>query len=188
MRRFFLSMLFVAVSSNASAAFTCEKIKDKATRVSCIEDRVAKENAEAAEKERTAPEANEKAAAAERKKDLDDFVQKAKRALTQNYKDPAGAQYTDLVVAESRVERALCGSVNGKNSYGAYVGARRFSVSWIGTTGPIIWNEFELTEKNRASSNVYIREKAAKLEASEDNLFKLSCLPSETVKVTKIEP
>lgn len=45
MRRFILMMVLAVVSNSAMAEFTCEKIKDKATRASCIEDRVAKDKA-----------------------------------------------------------------------------------------------------------------------------------------------
>jgi len=109
----------IGVATAASkAVFTCEKIKDKATRASCIEDRVENEKAEAADKEKA--------------NDLDNFVHKSKEALTRNYLDPSAAQFSNLLVVEDTKlkSRFLCGSVNGKNSYGGYIGALMFYVKW----------------------------------------------------------
>lgn len=56
MRRVILLMMLAIMSSsvNAESGFTCEKIKDKATRKSCLDDRVNNEKAAAAVKEREA--------------------------------------------------------------------------------------------------------------------------------------
>lgn len=43
MRKVILMMVLAIISNSARAEFTCEKIKDKATRVSCITDRIEKE-------------------------------------------------------------------------------------------------------------------------------------------------
>jgi hypothetical protein len=53
------------------------------------------------------------------------FVTCAKAALTESFKDPSSVQYQGLFVAGT-VMPVLCGQVNGKNSYGGYVGYRRF--------------------------------------------------------------
>lgn len=45
MRKVILMALLTFASSSAMAAFTCEQIKDRKTRKSCIEDRAEKENA-----------------------------------------------------------------------------------------------------------------------------------------------
>lgn len=52
------------------------------------------------------------------------FVAKAKYSLTLNFKDPASVRYRNLAVYRSidGKKLALCGEVNAKNSYGAYVG------------------------------------------------------------------
>lgn len=52
------------------------------------------------------------------------FVAKAKYSLTLNFKDPASVRYRNLAVYRqiNGKELALCGEVNAKNSYGAYVG------------------------------------------------------------------
>lgn len=187
MRRVILLLLLAGVSSNAAATFTCEKIKDKATRTSCIEDRVEKKKIEDAEKEKAAAAEKEQALEAEKNKELDDFVRKSKEALTKYYKDPASAQFTNLVVSDSGYQRTLCGSVNGKNSYGGYVGVKRFYVAWSGSSNPEIWNEFERTAKNRNSDYQPLRENALKIEAIESDLFKMKCEQSSTNTVTKIE-
>lgn len=53
------------------------------------------------------------------------FVDYAKAGLVQSFKDPASSQYRGLYVS-GKVLPVLCGEVNSKNSYGAYVGFRRF--------------------------------------------------------------
>lgn len=56
------------------------------------------------------------------------FVAKAKAALTRDFKDPMAAQYRNLAVYRSinGKDIVLCGEVNAKNSYGAYVGFAPF--------------------------------------------------------------
>jgi len=53
------------------------------------------------------------------------FVRRAKAALTENFKDPRSAQFRSLFISGDKLP-ALCGEVNAKNSYGAYVGFRKF--------------------------------------------------------------
>ena len=53
------------------------------------------------------------------------YVLATKEALTKNFKDPASAQYREMFVANPGF-LLLCGEVNAKNSYGAYVGFKRF--------------------------------------------------------------
>jgi hypothetical protein len=53
------------------------------------------------------------------------FVQFAKDSLTRSFKDPGSVQFRGLFVS-GKALHVLCGEVNGKNSYGAYVGFRRF--------------------------------------------------------------
>lgn len=55
----------------------------------------------------------------------DVFVRDAKRAITDNFKDPDSALFRDLFLSNKAVP-TLCGEVNAKNSYGGYVGYRRF--------------------------------------------------------------
>jgi hypothetical protein len=53
------------------------------------------------------------------------IIEVAKKHLTYNFKDPGSAQYRNVVVTD---QKNVCGEVNGKNAYGAYVGFRRFYV------------------------------------------------------------
>lgn len=53
------------------------------------------------------------------------FVRFAKEALTQSFKDPLDIQFRGVFIS-GKVLPVLCGEVNGKNSYGAFVGFRRF--------------------------------------------------------------
>lgn len=63
-----------------------------------------------------------------------DMVAKLKAGLTREFKDPGSAQYRNLILSGKSGVYSLCGEVNGKNSYGAYVGFRRFFIS--GTASP----------------------------------------------------
>jgi hypothetical protein len=59
------------------------------------------------------------------------FAKEAKTAITADFLDPQAAQFRRLFVSDVVSDngtkiRYLCGEVNGKNSYGAYIGYRRF--------------------------------------------------------------
>lgn len=54
-----------------------------------------------------------------------DFIAKAKSNVTAGFKDSSSVQWRNLFVSGSKL-LALCGEINAKNSYGAYVGFRRF--------------------------------------------------------------
>ena len=54
------------------------------------------------------------------------FAKRAKQAAASRMKDPASVQFRTLVVARASGERALCGEINAKNEFGAYVGFRPF--------------------------------------------------------------
>jgi len=57
--------------------------------------------------------------------DYANFLNYTKTALTKNFKDPSSAQYRSLYISGDSMP-TLCGEVNAKNSYGAYIGYRRF--------------------------------------------------------------
>jgi hypothetical protein len=111
-------VLFAFLMSSAVAyggeAFTCEQIKEKSVRESCIASRKAAE---------VKPVDERKV-----KKEL--FVAEAKRRLVADFKDPQSSQFSDLSYLEEGVMDSsyLCGKVNAKNSYGGYVGAKLFYV------------------------------------------------------------
>jgi hypothetical protein len=53
------------------------------------------------------------------------FVTDAKRAITQNLKDPDSALFRDMFLSNKELP-TLCGEMNAKNSYGGYVGYKKF--------------------------------------------------------------
>ena len=55
------------------------------------------------------------------------FVAKAKHVLTKNFKDPEGSRFRNVAVYRTNLgDLSLCGEVNAKNGFGAFVGYRRF--------------------------------------------------------------
>ena len=55
------------------------------------------------------------------------FITAAREALVRDFKDPASAQFRETkVTRDSEGIPFWCGEVNGKNSYGAYTGFKRF--------------------------------------------------------------
>jgi hypothetical protein len=56
------------------------------------------------------------------------LVADAKRAVADTFKDPDSVKFRDLGVYQryNSGQRFLCGEVNAKNSYGAYVGYKTF--------------------------------------------------------------
>lgn len=63
---------------------------------------------------------------AQTKAEIAGFVPQAKSYLTQGFKDPNAAQFRGLYVTKAGPALILCGEVNAKNGFGAYVGFRRF--------------------------------------------------------------
>ena len=53
------------------------------------------------------------------------YSQRAQDQLVRDFKDPAAAQYRNVALSNTDLP-VVCGEVNGKNSYGAYVGFKRF--------------------------------------------------------------
>ncbi|QYG09817.1 hypothetical protein [Janthinobacterium sp. PAMC25594] len=116
----FLITAMLSATGVASAAskdgFTCEKIKDKIVRASCIDSRNEKNDINKGEKERNDA--------------IQKFVKEAKYKLTSDLKDPVSAQLTELLYVKDSSSKSefLCGMVNAKNSYGGYIGAKPFYV------------------------------------------------------------
>lgn len=57
------------------------------------------------------------------------FVERAKANLIVDFNDPSSAQFRDERYYNTSFGEVYCGEVNGKNSFGAYVGFRRFIVT-----------------------------------------------------------
>lgn len=73
--------------------------------------------------------------AAELRKHLDsgvtekDAIEQAKAAITRELKDPESARFRDITVRNFQGGKVICGEMNAKNSYGGYVGFKRFMAS-----------------------------------------------------------
>lgn len=60
------------------------------------------------------------------------LVAKAKAEVSKDFKDPEGARYRNLGIYKSQTGKggvSVCGEVNAKNAYGAYVGYKPFVVN-----------------------------------------------------------
>ena len=53
-------------------------------------------------------------------------VEKGKKAIADTLKDPASAQFRNVRLVQYLDGVVICGEINGKNSYGGYVGFRDF--------------------------------------------------------------
>lgn len=59
------------------------------------------------------------------------MVSKAKSAVSRDFKDPEAAKFRNVGIYKSTTGKggvSVCGEVNAKNSFGAYVGYKRFVV------------------------------------------------------------
>lgn len=54
-----------------------------------------------------------------------EVIKKSKEAAVYEFKDPSSVQWKNLFISE-KYFTALCGELNAKNSYGGYIGFRRF--------------------------------------------------------------
>lgn len=163
MKNYPIFLLVFAISLGAQSAalkepFTCEKIKDRPTRAACIDARESKTKADAGKAVMQAQEeeriAAEKELIAEKRKATDELVSKAKGLLVQNLKDPESAKFSNLVIAHGPNRKLVCGSINAKNSYGGYVGAKKFFVLWNDSseTSPEVYTDGD--EISRATTRM----------------------------------
>ncbi|GAB2463711.1 hypothetical protein GCM10027082_14090 [Comamonas humi] len=58
--------------------------------------------------------------------DYQDFLKKLKNNVADKFKDPDSVKFRGLFFSNRKGMPTLCGEVNAKNSYGAYVGYRGF--------------------------------------------------------------
>lgn len=61
-------------------------------------------------------------------KDMESRLELVKKSVAYDMKDPGSADFRNLKISNNTVVRkaVVCGEVNSKNSFGAYVGFRRF--------------------------------------------------------------
>lgn len=111
----FIALVLAAVALPASAGgtFSCEQIKEKAVRASCIADRDAAKKAK---------DTGDQAEVEKEKK-----ISVATNSIREALNDPESARFRKLFVSPKG--RAVCGEVNAKNKMGGYVGFRRFIVA-----------------------------------------------------------
>lgn len=53
-------------------------------------------------------------------------IENAKKAIADSLKDPSSAQFRNVRIVKYGDGSVVCGEVNGKNSYGGYVGFKTF--------------------------------------------------------------
>ena len=68
-----------------------------------------------------------------------------KRSLAEHMKDPDSVKFRNLITSESG--SVLCGEVNAKNSYGGYVGFKRFYYFWSTSKPSSIFGEADFHEE-----------------------------------------
>jgi hypothetical protein len=176
----------VLATDKPALPFSCELIKEKTVRESCVADR--KEKAQALSDSQIEKAKIDKAADEERQK-VTEFVNKAKEELTRNYKDPRSAQYSDLIVAENSAHKALCGFVNAKNSYGAYTGTKRFYISYWKNSNSIptdIWYEGDSTKGAKESDIPALLEARRKMIEVEAKIAEQNCTAGVGYSLIKI--
>lgn len=145
----------IAVASLRSQKAQCETVKEAPARAKCM-DAVATLALRLLE---AAPKTRAPAAAKPAVEDpWGPLVSQGMAYLTRAFKDPSGVRYRNLVLSGGQADpMTLCGEVNGRNSYGAYVGFRRFFVMLPQVTSEIeergsdvinrVWGDFCETRK-----------------------------------------
>lgn len=101
----------ISLPSVAAGGFSCDMINDATVRAACIKERPAKDRNVAGTTTKKSGEAQNM----ERKR-------LAREAVKNNLKDPESAQFRN----ETIIGTSACGEVNAKNSYGGYVGFKRY--------------------------------------------------------------
>lgn len=56
-------------------------------------------------------------------------IETAKKTLADSLRDPGAAQFRNVRTVSYNAGKVICGEVNGKNAYGAYVGFKPFAAS-----------------------------------------------------------
>lgn len=92
--------------------------------------------------------------------DNDSFVESAKRQVKLRLKDPSSAQFDDVKFYPSDAPRenphgAVCGKVNAKNSFGAYIGYRRFVMGISTVNGETYRSGVQMEDGSNLMSGVY---------------------------------
>lgn len=75
----------------------------------------------------------------------------AKISVAERLKDPESAKFSDLYIVKGKQHVTVCGSVNGKNSLGAYTGRVRFVASAQENSPVVTGGALEDDESRRAT-------------------------------------
>lgn len=110
-------MIFLA------ALMSCGKSKQQ-----LAEEAAKQEAAEKLEAERKEAEEDRLQAEAEEREE-NEKINKYREQLLGTLKDPSSAQFRNLRMVIGKGGAALCGEINGKNSYGGYIGFQPFAVT-----------------------------------------------------------
>jgi hypothetical protein len=96
---------------------TCEKITNIQKRSACFETVARQKSTEGSRSEEG---------------EFKEITKSLRNFLVTDFKDPSSPQFRNVVLRQSKdkVSFYLCGEVNGKNSYGGYIGFRRFVVNY----------------------------------------------------------
>ena len=81
-------------------------------------------------------------------------IEKAKLAVSASLKDPGSAQFQNVRMANYGSWKVVCGEVNGKNSYGGYVG---FGPFVAGVNGATLFDKDNKYPAIQAAANAGIR-------------------------------
>jgi len=73
-------------------------------------------------------------------------IKQAQTAVADRLKDPGAAQFRNVRVVPYLEGKVICGEVNGKNSYGAYVGFRQFVASPASATTLSTGSKYKTTD------------------------------------------
>ena len=108
MKKIFIIGMSFLLFSTGSHALDCSKIEDSLKRLACFDQKTTGTNNLV-------------------NNDIKAFSNEAKDAMKYHFKDPESIVFDDLEIKESQEgNMTLCGHVNGKNSYGGYVGLKPF--------------------------------------------------------------
>lgn len=102
----------------------CRAIADSGVRLKCYDGAASANVQPNATAQRAQPNANAR---------YDAQIKKAKVAISKGLKDPSSAQFRNVFLSRTdeavwQKELIACGEINGKNSFGGYVGFRRFVI------------------------------------------------------------
>jgi hypothetical protein len=133
---------FVAFLALAGDLQSCTTIKSAKNRLTCFDSYASAQKTEAVEKAFQERKDTETKAEQEKMATVDKTavlaeVDRFKAKLTENFKDPSSVHFKNVIaygISKGPIITFMCGQVNAKNSYGAYIGFKRFFMIGLGTT------------------------------------------------------